>query len=140
LGQGPKSMNKLLSTLERIANAAEQVARHLGAALGAASPPRPPGGPSLAQGADQPANAPGTSPELRAIADGIGRLADALAPQPDSIVGTPHVARRLGCSTVWVAELARQGRIPKGCLVPGTGNGKPWKFYRDRIDDWLKSR
>ena len=74
------------------------------------------------------------------IADRLGRLADALAPQPESIVGTPHVARRLGCSTVWVAELARQGRIPKGCLVPGTGNGKPWKFYRDRVDEWLQSR
>jgi hypothetical protein len=133
-------MNKLLATLERIANAAEQVARHLGAALESASPPLPPGKPSPAQGAGQWANAPGTSPELSAIAERLGRLADALAPQPESIVGTPHVARRLGCSTVWVAELARQGRIPKGCLVPGTGNGKPWKFYRDRVDEWLQSR
>jgi hypothetical protein len=133
-------MNKLLSTLERIANAAEQVPRHLGAARGAASPPLPPGEPSPAPGAGQPASTGTASPELSAIADRLGRLADALAPQPESIVGTPHVARRLGCSTVWVAELARQGRIPKGCLVPGTGNGKPWKFYRNKIDEWLGSR
>ena len=134
-------MNKLLATLERIANAAELVARHLGAALEAASSPLQQGKQPPVQGTGQPANDSGSpSPELRMIADRLGRLADALAPQPESIVGTPRVARRLGCSTVWVAELARQGRIPKGCLVPGTGNGKPWKFYRARVDEWLDSR
>jgi hypothetical protein len=70
----------------------------------------------------------------------LARLADSLAPPPREIVGTPYVAHRLGQTTTWIADLARQGRIPAKCVVPGTGNGKPWKFYRQRIDDWLEAR
>ena len=67
-------------------------------------------------------------------------VADAIAPQPNDLVGTPYVARRLGCTAVWVAEMARDGTIPAQCVVAGTGNGKVWKFYRDRIDRWIASR
>jgi hypothetical protein len=74
------------------------------------------------------------------IAESLGRIADALAPTPADTVGSPYVAERLGCTTVWVAELVRLGRIPKHCLVPGTGNGKPWKFIRRHIDKWIASR
>ncbi len=74
------------------------------------------------------------------VAELLSRIADALAPQPQEVVGTPHVARRLGCTTTWVSEMVRNGQVPKGCLVPGTGNGKPWRFYRDRIDAWIGSR
>jgi hypothetical protein len=74
------------------------------------------------------------------LAASVARLADHLAPSPSAIVGTPYVAGALGQTTTWVADMARKGTIPKGCVVPGTGNGKPWKFYRDRIDAWLKSR
>jgi hypothetical protein len=79
-------------------------------------------------------------PGLTTIAAGVGRLADHLAPCSSPIVGTPSVAERLGCTTVWVAELVRTGQIPKHCLVPGTGKGKLWKFYREKIDRWLESR
>jgi hypothetical protein len=72
--------------------------------------------------------------------DPLPRLADSIAPAPDDIVGTPHVAARLGCTVTWVAELVRNGEIPKSCVVPGTGAGKPWKFFRERIDQWIKTR
>lgn len=68
------------------------------------------------------------------------RIADHLSPQAGDIVGTPFLAQQLGCSVVWAAEMARNGEIPKGCIVPGTGNGKPWKFYRRRIEEWLSKR
>jgi hypothetical protein len=74
------------------------------------------------------------------IAHSLMRIADAMAPEPEDIVGTPYIAKRLGCTTVWIAELVRRGDIPKSCLVPGTGNGKVWKFYREHIDRWLSSR
>jgi len=74
------------------------------------------------------------------MAANLARIADALTPKPADIVGSPYVANLLGCTTVWVAEMVRRGDIPKNCVVPGTGNGKPWKFYREKIDAWVKSR
>jgi hypothetical protein len=74
------------------------------------------------------------------VADSLARIADALDPPPPDVVGSPYVAGRLGCTTVWVAEMARSGAIPASCVVPGTGNGKPWKFHRERIDRWLAAR
>jgi len=41
-------------------------------------------------------------------------------------------------TTVWVAEMASEGRIPRGCIVPGTGEGKVWKFHRAKIDYWIE--
>jgi hypothetical protein len=84
--------------------------------------------------------APAGPSELGSIAASLARIADALSPGQPAVVGTPYVAGRLGCTTVWVAEMARKGEVPRGCVVPGTGSGKPWKFYRAKIDDWLASR
>jgi hypothetical protein len=70
----------------------------------------------------------------------FARVADAVAPQPGDLVGTPYVARRLGCTTVWVTEMIKKGRLPKNCVVPGTGSGKPWRLYKDRIDRWIETR
>ena len=70
----------------------------------------------------------------------LERLADRLAPDPGDIVGTPFIARRLGCTTAWITELIKTGGIPKSCIVEGTGNGKPWKFRRRQIEEWIKSR
>jgi len=67
-------------------------------------------------------------------------IADSLSSATPGTVDTVYVAERLGCSTVWVAEQARSGAIPSGCVVPGTGNGRPWKFHRVRIDAWIRSR
>jgi hypothetical protein len=64
----------------------------------------------------------------------------ALPPPPKHKVDSSYVAERLDCTTVYVAEMARKGVIPNDCVVPGTANGKPWKFYRDRIDHWISSR
>ena len=74
------------------------------------------------------------------VEDSLVRIADALAPQPADIVGSPIVAAKLGCTTTWVAEMARNGEIPPGCVVAGTGNGRPWKFYRAKIETWIESR
>jgi hypothetical protein len=83
---------------------------------------------------------PGVEMILDRIATALERIADQLAPLPSDIVGSGYVAKRLGCTTVWVAEMARRGDIPKSCLVPGTGNGKLWRFYRQKIDRWLATR
>jgi hypothetical protein len=77
---------------------------------------------------------------MESLAEESRRIAAHVAPEPGDVVGTPYLAQRLGCSVVWVAEMVRDGRIPKGCIVPGTGNGKPWKFYRPRIEQWLNKR
>lgn len=74
------------------------------------------------------------------IVTDLRRIADRLDPPPPDKVGTPYIADRLGCTTVWITELIRKKDIPPNCIVPGTGNGKPWKFYRERIDRWLKDR
>jgi hypothetical protein len=73
-------------------------------------------------------------------ADSVGRLADQLAPKQETIVGCRHVADKLGLkSTQAVAEMARTRKIALSCVVPGTGNGTPWQFYRDKIDAWINA-
>jgi hypothetical protein len=74
------------------------------------------------------------------VARAAERIADRLDPPPVDVVDSPWVAARLGCTTTWVAELVRRGQVPRDCLVPGTGNGKPWKFYRHEAEAWLASR
>lgn len=130
-------MNKLEASLARIAAATESIAQALAASRSAA---RVTQSTERRMESDQGNPAPSSSPDLRVIADGITRIADQVAPQPGDIVGTPYVAQRLGCTTVWVAQLIRQGGIPKSCMVEGTGKGKPWKFHRRLIDEWIKSR
>ena len=68
------------------------------------------------------------------------RIADHLAPEPNAIVGTPYISKKLGLSTIWITDMVRTGKLPKSCIVTGTGNGKPWKFHRTKIDEWVKSR
>lgn len=70
----------------------------------------------------------------------LRRIADHVDPPPPDKVGTSYVANRLGCTMIWVTEMVRNGDVPAGCIVPGTGNRKPWKFFRTRIDQWIESR
>ncbi len=70
----------------------------------------------------------------------LKRIADHFDPPPPDIIGTPEVAKKISCTTVWVAKMAATGRIPANCIVAGSGNEKPWKFYRSRIEQWLESR
>jgi len=74
------------------------------------------------------------------LAADLRRIANHFDPPPPDKVGSEYVAQKLGCTTTWIAELVRREEIPKSCIVPGTGNGKPWKFFRDRIDKWIESR
>lgn len=78
-------------------------------------------------------------PSVAAFSEAISRLANHFAPEPANIVGSRYVADRLGCTTAWVGRMAFKGIIPRGCVVPGTGKGRLWKFYRGRIDDWMAS-
>jgi predicted DNA-binding transcriptional regulator AlpA len=77
---------------------------------------------------------------LSQVAIQLGRIADHFDPPPPDIVGTPYVAAKLGCTTDWVANMARDGEIPISCVIPGTGDGKPWKFRRSRIEQWIERR
>ena len=77
---------------------------------------------------------------LTQVASSLKRIADHFDPPPPNLVGSTYIAGRLNCTTVWVADMARQGIIPASCVVQGTGNGKPWKFFRTRIDEWIKKR
>ena len=77
---------------------------------------------------------------LERIASSLERIANKLDPLPGDKVGTPYVAEKLGCTTVWIAELIRNGEIPPSCIVAGTGHGKVWKFHRSRIDEWIARR
>lgn len=95
---------------------------------------------TVSQGPRDPDFAAGILLELRSISQSLARLADHLAPEPADVVGTPYVAGRLACSTAWVSQLVNDGKIPARCVVEGTGNGKPWKFHRKQIDEWIKSR
>ena len=86
------------------------------------------------------ANVKSLATDFNSLAANVKRIADRLDPPPSDLAGSPEIARRLGQTPTWIAEMARNGSIPKNCLVPGTGNGKPWKFYRNRIEEWIKSR
>jgi hypothetical protein len=87
---------------------------------------------------EQPARPPD---HLASIAANFGRLVEKLAPGARTeIVGSRYVADRLDCSTQWIGEMVRTGKIPRSCVAEGTGNGKPWKFHKAKIDDWLKTR
>lgn len=71
------------------------------------------------------------------IAGALTRIADHFNPPAPDIVDSVYVSQKLGCTTTWIADLARNSRIPASCLVPGTGDGKPWKFYRAKIETWI---
>ena len=80
------------------------------------------------------------SPQLNILADSVERLSAHFTPAQSEIVNSGYVAGKLGCTTTWVSEMTRAGRIPRKCVVPGTGKGKLWKFYRRKIDAWMESR
>jgi hypothetical protein len=77
---------------------------------------------------------------VETIAANHQRLASHFAPPPTDIVGTDYISSHLGCTAVWVTDMARNGQIPKSCIVAGTGDGKPWKFHRRGVDEWLSKR
>lgn len=79
-------------------------------------------------------------PMLVAFTEAVSRIADHLAPFPENIVGSKYIADRLDCTTTWVGRMATAGEIPSRCIVPGTGKGRLWKFYRKHVDEWLDNR
>lgn len=77
---------------------------------------------------------------LERIDGHLGRLVDHIDPPPSDVVDTTYVAKRIGCTTDWIANLAATGEIPSRCVVTGTGAGKPWKFHRRLIEAWIEAR
>ena len=77
---------------------------------------------------------------LERQAEQLRRLADHFDPPPAPIVDSVYLAERLDCTTSWIAQMARRGEIPQSCIVTGTGNGKPWKFYGTAIEQWIEMR
>ncbi|MFL5240569.1 MAG: hypothetical protein ACJ8FY_00540 [Gemmataceae bacterium] len=73
------------------------------------------------------------------IAESLERIANALAPAPAEIVGSQYIAERRGITTTYVAQMARQGVIPKACIIAGSGDGNYWKFDRKKIDQWIET-
>ena len=70
----------------------------------------------------------------------LERVADHCDPPKRATVGTPYIAERLGITTKWVGDLVRKGEIPKSCICPKAGEGKYWRFWREKIDDWIEER
>jgi Helix-turn-helix domain len=77
---------------------------------------------------------------LEALNNSAAQLSDHVVPPPNAIVGSDYVAKRLGCTTTWVAQMVRKGMIPKTCIVAGTGKGRFWKFHRQQIEQWLAQK
>ena len=81
-----------------------------------------------------------TPEAIATIAGALKRIADHFDPPPPDVVDSVYIRQKLGCTTQWIADMARNGVIPVACIVPGTGKGKPWKFYRSKIEKWLEER
>jgi hypothetical protein len=70
----------------------------------------------------------------------VKRIADHFDPPPPNVVDTGYVAHRIGRTATRIAQMAREGIIPSRCIFPGRGEGGLWKFYRDRIEEWMSNR
>jgi hypothetical protein len=77
---------------------------------------------------------------LTSVAADVGRIANRLDPPPPDLVDTGYVAEKLGVSTKRISQLALAGELPAAAIVPGTGEGKPWRFYRSKVDPWIETR
>jgi hypothetical protein len=77
---------------------------------------------------------------LRDHTAAITSLVATLAPEVPDLVGTDHIARRLGCTPQWIAKMALRGDIPRDCIVPKISDGRVWRFRKDRIEAWLRER
>ena len=77
---------------------------------------------------------------IRDVEPALRRIADHFDPPKRGTVGTPYVAERLGVSVRWISDLIRRGDIPKSCIVPRSGDGKYWRFWKDKIDEWVEQK
>ena len=77
---------------------------------------------------------------LASVAADVRRIADRLDPPPPDIVDTVYVAEKLGLTVKRISQMALSGEIPAHCVVPGTGHGTYWKFFRSRIEPWIEAR
>jgi hypothetical protein len=57
-------------------------------------------------------------PDMTCIGIDLKRIADHFDPPPSDKVGSHYVARRLGCTTTWVADMVRRGEIPSSESAP----------------------
>ncbi len=74
------------------------------------------------------------------VARELRRLRRDLRPAEPEIIGTPEVAKMAGVTTAAVRQWVESEAMPGNCIVPGSGNGTPWRFYRRRVVKWLRTR
>ncbi len=74
------------------------------------------------------------------IRSSLVRIADHFDPPERAVVGTKYISERLGVSVRWVGDLVRNGEIPKSCVCPQSGDGKYWRFWKDKIDEWINTQ
>jgi hypothetical protein len=77
---------------------------------------------------------------LDALLREVKRIADHFNPPPPNVIDSNYVARRMGRTPTRIAQMAREGLIPASCVVPGRSDGEAWRFYRDRVEEWLDGR
>lgn len=77
---------------------------------------------------------------IKQVEPALTRIADHFDPPERSVVGTAYIAERLGCTTKWIGDLVRDGKIPQDCICPKAGEGKYWRFWKEKIDEWIEER
>jgi hypothetical protein len=70
----------------------------------------------------------------------LRQISYALTPVEPELVGTDYIAAKRGCTVIYVAQMAREGKIPARCIASGNGDGDTWKFYREKVDEWLSTQ
>ena len=56
---------------------------------------------------------------LTSIAADLKRIADHYDPPPSDIIDSPYLAAQLGVTATRIAQMVRDGTIPKSCIVAG---------------------
>lgn len=78
--------------------------------------------------------------KMNEVESALKRMADHFDPPKRASVTSSYVAVRLGRTARWIGELARTGKIPESCICPRSGDGKYWRFWKDKIDDWIEKQ
>ena len=71
------------------------------------------------------------------IAASLRQIANGVTPVETELVGTDYIAAKRGFTVTYVAQMAREGKIPARCIAARNGDGEKWQFYREKVNEWL---